>query len=87
MFQGRAATFAELVNRLISLLARTTATLILAAFRGRKQPAVTEWVSFPFILVAVGFLTRAERKRSAEAAKAEVETAQGGAHAADEEAR
>ncbi len=70
MFQGRTATFAGLVNRLTSLLAGTTATLILAWFWGQKPPAVTEWVSFLFILVAVGFLTRAEQKRSAEAAAA-----------------
>ena len=67
MFQGRTATFAGLVNRLTSLLAGTTATLILAWFWAQRPPAVTEWVSFFFILVAVGFLTRAEQKRSAEA--------------------
>lgn len=67
MFQGRTATFAGLVNRLTSLLAGTTATLILAWFWKQRPPAVTEWVSFFFILVAVGFLTRAEQKRSAEA--------------------
>lgn len=70
MFQGRTATFAGLVNRLTSLIAGTTATLILAWFWKQKPPAVTEWVSFFFILVAVGFLTRAEQKRSAEAAAA-----------------
>lgn len=70
MFQGRTATFAGLVNRITSLLAGTTATLLLAFFWHQKPPAVTEWVSFLFILVAVGFLTRAEQRRSAEAARA-----------------
>jgi len=66
MFKGRTATFAGLVNRLTSLIAGTTATLILAWFWAQKPPAVTEWVSFFFILVAVGFLSRAEMKRAAE---------------------
>ena len=70
MFKGRTATFAGLVNRLTSLLAGTTATLILAWFWAQRPPAVTEWVSFFFILVAVAFLTRAEQKRSAEVAAA-----------------
>ncbi len=66
MFQGRTATFAGLVNRLTSLLAGTTATLLLMWFFHLKPPAVTDWVSFAFILVAVGFLSRAEQKRMAE---------------------
>jgi hypothetical protein len=63
MFQGRTATFAGVVNRLTSLLAGTTATLLLAAFFGQKAPTVQDWASFLFILVAVGFLTRAEKRR------------------------
>jgi hypothetical protein len=70
MFQGRTATFAGLVNRITSLLAGTTATLILAWLWHQKPPAVTEWVSFLFILVAVGFLSRAEMRRAAEVAAA-----------------
>jgi hypothetical protein len=66
MFQGRTATFAGLVNRLTSLLAGTTATLLLMWFFHLKPPAVTDWVSFGFILVAVAFLSRAEQKRMAE---------------------
>ena len=66
MFQGRTATFAGVVNRLTSLLAGTTATLLLAAFFGQKAPTVQDWASFLFILVAVGFLTRAEKRRVAE---------------------
>ncbi|MFI5371067.1 MAG: hypothetical protein ACHQ52_05870 [Candidatus Eisenbacteria bacterium] len=65
MFQGRTATFAGLVNRLTSLLAGTTATVLLAWWFGLKPPAIPDWVSLAFILVAVGFLTRAEQKRVA----------------------
>ncbi len=68
MFQGRTATFAGVVNRLTSLLAGTTATLLLALFFGQKPPALQDWASFLFILVAVGFLTRAERRRVGEPA-------------------
>jgi hypothetical protein len=66
MFQGRTATFAGLVNRLTSLLAGTTATLIMAAFFGFRWPTVQQWVSLGFILIAVHFLTRAEKRRVAE---------------------
>ena len=66
MFQGRTATFAGLVNRLTSLLAGTVATLLLMWFFHLKPPAVTDWVSFAFILVAVAFLSRAEIRRTAE---------------------
>lgn len=65
MFQGRTATFAGLVNRLVSLVAGTTATLALALFFGQRPPRIQDWVSFGFILVAVGFLSRAEKKRGA----------------------
>jgi hypothetical protein len=63
MFQGRTATFAGLVNRLTSLLAGTVATLILFVGFGMSPPRFEEWLSLLFILVAVGFLTRAERRR------------------------
>lgn len=66
MFQGRTATFAGLVNRITSLLAGTTSTLLLAWFFHLKPPAVTDWVSFLFILGAVAFLSRAEQRRVAE---------------------
>jgi hypothetical protein len=65
MFQGRTATFAGLVNRLTSLLAGTTATILLAWWFGLKPPSLTDWVSLGFILIAVGFLSRAERRRAA----------------------
>src|SRR5207244_4482111 len=56
MFKGRTATFAGLVNRLTSLLAGTTSTLLLAVFFKLKFPSVQDWVSVAFILVAVYFL-------------------------------
>ncbi len=74
MFQGRTATFAGVVNRLTSLLAGTTATLLLAWIWKQKPPTLQDWASLAFILVAVGFLTRAERRRAAEAAKAKPAT-------------
>lgn len=72
MFQGRTATFAGLVNRLTSLLAGTTATLASWFLFNDRAPKVEDWLSMGLILVAVGFLTAAERKRAAElvAAKA-----------------
>ena len=71
MFQGRTATFAGLVNRLTSLLAGTTATLLGHVFFASKLPSARDWISMGFILVAVAFLTRAERKRVAELASAD----------------
>ena len=70
MFKGRTATFAGLVNRLTSLTAGTAATLISALLLGAKFPKFNDWLSLLFILIAVGFLTVAERKRSAELAAA-----------------
>jgi len=63
MFKGRTATFAGLVNRLTSLLAGTTATLLLFFLFKMKFPSLQDWVSVAFILVAVYFLGRAEDKR------------------------
>lgn len=63
MFKGRTATFAGLVNRLTSLLAGTTATLLLWVFWKTKFPSAQDWLSVLFILVAVWFLTRAEKQR------------------------
>ncbi|UCF78833.1 MAG: hypothetical protein JSW03_00720 [Candidatus Eiseniibacteriota bacterium] len=66
MFKGRTATFAGLVNRLTSLIAGTTATLVFYfAFKGRF-PVLQDWISLAFILIAVGFLSIAERKRVVE---------------------
>ncbi len=69
MFKGRTATFAGLVNRLTSLLAGTTATLVMFFVFGSKFPSIQDWVSVLFILIAVWFLTRAEKLRIAELAK------------------
>lgn len=69
LFKGRTATFAGLVNRLTSLLAGVTATVVFwLGFDGR-QPSPRDWISVGLIFVAVYFLTRAERKRAAELAR------------------
>lgn len=68
MFKGRTATFAGLVNRLTSLLAGTTSTLLFWLFFGGRFPKLQDWISLGFILVAVVFLTFAERRRAAELA-------------------
>ncbi|MCK6551225.1 hypothetical protein L6R52_35650 [Myxococcota bacterium] len=70
MFKGRSATFAGLVNRLTSLVAGTTATLVSFLFFGGKLPGPKDWASLALILIAVAFLTIAERKRAADAASA-----------------
>ncbi len=69
MFKGRTATFAGLVNRLTSLTAGTVATLLSALLLGTRYPDLKEWFSLAFILVAVRFLTVAEKKRTAELAE------------------
>jgi hypothetical protein len=66
MFKGRTATFAGLVNRLTSLVAGTTATLVLFFLFHQKFPTAQDWISLLFILVAVYFLSRSEQKRVAE---------------------
>jgi hypothetical protein len=70
MFKGRTATFAGLVNRLTSLVAGTTATLVVWGFLGGAPPKIQDWLSLSLIFVAVYFLTRAEKKRAAELARA-----------------
>lgn len=75
MFKGRTATFAGLVNRLTSLIAGTAATLLFAVGFGGKYPKTEDWVTLGFILIAVWFLTRAEKKRVSELVAAhEIET-------------
>jgi drug/metabolite transporter (DMT)-like permease len=66
MFKGRTATFAGVVNRLTSLVAGTTATVIFYLAFGGKFPKPEDWISLALILVAVWFLTRAEKKRTEE---------------------
>jgi hypothetical protein len=68
MFKGRTATFSGLVNRLTSLVAGTIATLLSAILLGAKFPKIADWISLVFILVAVGFMSVAERKRTKELA-------------------
>lgn len=68
LFHGRTATFAGLVNRLTSLIAGTTATLLFHYAFGGSAPALRDWISLGLILVAILFLSRAERKRAAEPA-------------------
>ena len=67
MFKGRTATFAGLVNRLTSLVAGTVSTLLMALLWKQHWPGL-DWGSLAFIGVAVAFLGRAEKKRSAELA-------------------
>lgn len=61
MFKGRTATFAGLVNRLSSLVAGVVATILFALWFGGKYPSISEWTSLAFILVAVRFLSQAEK--------------------------
>ena len=70
MFKGRTATFAGLVNRLTSLVAGTTSTLIVAGAFGGGLPRSKELGSLALILVAVGFLSLAERRRARETVRA-----------------
>lgn len=66
MFKGRTATFAGLVNRLTSLVAGTVATLVFWLALDGKAPEVQDWIALGFIVLAVFFLTAAERRRAAE---------------------
>ncbi|MEA3500734.1 MAG: hypothetical protein U9R41_06945, partial [Candidatus Marinimicrobia bacterium] len=66
MFKGRTATFAGLVNRLTSLIAGTTSTVIFAIAFGGRFPLIVDWISLFFILVAVTFIAFAEKKRARE---------------------
>ena len=77
MFKGRTATFAGLSNRLTSLIAGTTATLLFAVLFKGRYPKSEDWLSLALILIAVGFMTRAELKRSAELNKEEEVCAKG----------
>jgi len=68
MFKGRTATFANLANRLTSLIAGTLSTVIFAAVFGGKYPALIDWVSLGFIFLAIWFMAKAEKRRKAEMA-------------------
>jgi len=63
LFHGRTATFAGLVNRLTSLIAGTTATLLFHFGFGGSFPQLRDWISLGLILIAIVFLSRAERRR------------------------
>lgn len=63
MFKGRNGTFSTLVNRLASLIAGTTATLMYHYIFKGKFPAAHEWISLSLVLIAVGFLVKAELRR------------------------
>ncbi|OGH62051.1 MAG: hypothetical protein A3G34_13650 [Candidatus Lindowbacteria bacterium RIFCSPLOWO2_12_FULL_62_27] len=71
MFKGRTATFANLVNRLTSLVAGTAATLLFALMYGGKLPKIQDWISLLYIVIAVVYLAIAERRRVAELAAAQ----------------
>ena len=66
MFKGRTATFTGLMNRLTSLVAGTTATLLGHWLFKSRFPSLQNWISLGFVLVAVVFLSGAERKRAQE---------------------
>ncbi len=66
MFKGRTATFTGLINRLTSLIAGTTATLLGHFLFKSKWPTAQNWISLGFVLVAVFFLSQAERRRAQE---------------------
>ena len=75
MFKGRTATFAGLVNRLTSLIAGTAATLLFAVMFSGKYPHYFDWINLGLILVAVAFMTKAERRRAQELAREELVSA------------
>lgn len=66
MFKGRTATFAGLVNRLTSLIAGTVSTLLFAFLFQGSYPHLVDWIALIFILAAVGFMAKAEKKRKKE---------------------
>lgn len=69
MFKGRTATFAGLVNRITSLTAGTTSTILIYLFfqnMGFKKPKNEDWVALILIFIAIYFLSKAEKKRSCE---------------------
>jgi hypothetical protein len=63
MIRGRSATFAGLANRLTSLLAGTTATLVSCFLFASPWPSLIDWASFGFILFAVFLLAKSEQKQ------------------------
>ncbi|MBU2574953.1 MAG: hypothetical protein KKH28_12835 [Elusimicrobia bacterium] len=85
MFKGRTATFAGLVNRLTSLIAGTVATLFVWwLIAGQKSPAGADWFGLAAIFVAIYFMSKAEKKRSRELAKAHEIEPEDGSEIVDE---
>ncbi|MCG2725449.1 MAG: hypothetical protein L6420_04175 [Elusimicrobia bacterium] len=70
MFQGRTATFAGLTNRLTSLIAGTVATLVVWQWIGNNPPKIVDWIGLFLIFIAIYFMGRGEKKRTAELLKA-----------------
>ena len=62
LFQDRNSTFSTLVNRVSSLLAGITATLLFALLFKGSYPKALDWLGVLFILIAVYFLSVAEKK-------------------------
>lgn len=62
MLRGRTATFAGLANRLTSLIAGTTATLVSWAFFQGEFPGRSDWASLAMIFGAVALLYKSEMK-------------------------
>ncbi|MEK7690091.1 MAG: hypothetical protein AAB425_03630, partial [Bdellovibrionota bacterium] len=63
LFKGKSATFAGLVNRLTSLLAGTTSTLLIAAFFGGALPSLSDWGAFGLVMISVSLLAWSESSR------------------------
>jgi len=66
MFKGRTATFAGLVNRVTSLVAGTTSTILLVALFSMGKTKNEDWMALVFIFIAIYFMGRAEKKRASE---------------------
>jgi len=71
MFKGRTATFSGLVNRLTLLIAGTVSTVVFAAFFSGSFPHPVDWISLILIVVAIGFMAKAEKKRQSELEQAD----------------
>jgi drug/metabolite transporter (DMT)-like permease len=57
-------------------VAGTIATLLFAVMFGGKYPHYMDWVGLALILVAVAFMTKAEKRRARELAQEELGFAQ-----------
>lgn len=68
MFKGRTATFAGLVNRVTSLIAGVTSTVLLYVFFKIGHPKIDDWLALFFLLIAIYFMSRSEKKRVRELA-------------------